>query len=346
MPDCLIALGSNQGDRTLLLNEAVSRLARHPGVALRARSRDHQTLPVGGPAGQGPFLNGAVLVETSLPPGELLSALLQIERDLGRCRRGRWGPRTIDLDLLLYGREMIRSGDLEVPHPRMAWRRFVLEPAAEVAPDMIHPAIGWTIRQLLEHLQNARPYVAITGPPGSGKALLAAELARAAAGRLLSDAGAASLPPDLQGSAGSAAEIELQFIRRRAELLDVDLPVWREQTSLWVSDFWFGQTVAYARMALTGSRLEEVIGRWRSASEQVCPPKLIAVVDAPPEWCARRVASPIAPPPAATVERIAEIRSAILATLGAPSGGPVLRLDGRRAGQALEELTAAVAAMR
>ncbi|MDD4269265.1 MAG: 2-amino-4-hydroxy-6-hydroxymethyldihydropteridine diphosphokinase [Pirellulales bacterium] len=345
MPDCLIALGSNQGDRTLLLNEAARRLASHRGVALRGRSRDHQTLPVGGPAGQGPFLNAAVLVETSLPPRELLAALLQIERDLGRRRAGRWGPRTIDLDLLLYGREMIRGGDLEVPHPRMAWRRFVLEPAAEVAPDMIHPAIGWTIRQLLEHLQNARPYVAMTGPPGSGKSLLAAELARAAGGRLLSDTAAAPPPAAWKGSAGSAAEIELQFIRRRAELLDLDLPGWREQASLWVSDFWFGQSVAYARTALDGSRLEEVIGQWRRASEQVCPPKLIAVVDAPPAWCARRVASPSAPPVAATVGRIAGIRSAILATLAAPSGGPVLRLDGRHAGQALEELTAAVAAM-
>lgn len=347
MPDCLIGLGSNLGDRALLLNQAACRIASHPAIKLLARSRDHQTQPIGGPPGQAPFLNGAVLVETSLPPGEVLSALLEIERGLGRRRTSRWGPRTIDLDLLLYGNEVIRAGDLQVPHPRMAWRRFVLAPAAEVAPRMVHPAIGWTIEQLLNHLQTARPYLAITGPPGSGKSLLAAALARRAGGRLLCDPHSAPLAPHPGESAGSAVPIELEFIRRRAELLAPSAPAWSGQASLWVSDFWFGQTPAYAQTALGGSQLDAVIRRWREASDWVCPPKLIAIVDAPPEWCADRVATPAALEAAgpAIAARIAEIRSAILAAADQPGLGPVLRLDGRDADPALEELTAAVAAM-
>ena len=128
---------------------------------------------VGGPEGQRPYLNGALLLETSLEPEALLTRLLQIEAELGRCRSTRWDQRTIDLDLLLYDSLVVRSPELELPHPRMAVRRFVLEPAAEVAGSMVHPTIGWSVDRLLEHLCSATPYAAIVGPPESGKTELA-----------------------------------------------------------------------------------------------------------------------------------------------------------------------------
>ena len=98
--------------------------------------------PIGGPAGQEPFLNAAALLETSLPPAELLARLQRIELHLGRTRETRWAARTLDLDLLLYDNLVLNTPYLTLPHPRMAFRRFVLEPAAEVAPEMAHPRLA------------------------------------------------------------------------------------------------------------------------------------------------------------------------------------------------------------
>jgi 2-amino-4-hydroxy-6-hydroxymethyldihydropteridine diphosphokinase len=136
-----------------------------PGVDRLRTSACHATKPIGGPPGQGDFLNAAARLETTLSPRELLAALQKIEHKLGRKRTRRWEARPIDLDLLLYGdlclRETSPPAPLEIPHPRMAFRRFVLEPAAEVAADMVHPKIGWTIQELRDHLVNAPPYIAI-----------------------------------------------------------------------------------------------------------------------------------------------------------------------------------------
>jgi 2-amino-4-hydroxy-6-hydroxymethyldihydropteridine diphosphokinase len=149
---CLLALGSNLGDRAELLCRAIDALSRLPHTRLTARSSWHETQPQGGPPGQGPFLNGAALLSTTLSPEALSSELLRIETALGRVRGERWGPRTIDLDLLLYDHEMRDAPELTLPHPRMASRRFVLAPAVEVAPWMVHPTSGWTIAQLLANL--------------------------------------------------------------------------------------------------------------------------------------------------------------------------------------------------
>ncbi|MCS7306056.1 MAG: 2-amino-4-hydroxy-6-hydroxymethyldihydropteridine diphosphokinase [Thermoguttaceae bacterium] len=164
MAHVLIGLGSNLGSREENLRRALDLLDETPGIELRAVSRWLCTRPVGGPAGQPDFLNGAVLVQTSLSPDHLLYRIQEIEWQLGRVRRERWGPRTLDLDILLYEQLVVDSPQLRIPHPAMAWRRFVLEPAAQVAGWMSHPQIGWTVRELFEHLKLAFPYVAITGP--------------------------------------------------------------------------------------------------------------------------------------------------------------------------------------
>ena len=159
----LVGLGSNLGDRQACLRLAVTRLASLPSTSQVAESRCIPSVSIGGPAGQPEFLNAAALLETALAPSELLAALHTIEDDLGRKRAERWGPRSIDLDLLLYDDEILEAPDLTVPHPRMAFRRFVLAPAVEIAPDMVHPEIGWTVRQLWEHLNSAPNYVALDG---------------------------------------------------------------------------------------------------------------------------------------------------------------------------------------
>lgn len=148
-----VALGSNQGDRRAHLERAVASLARAPGVKLERVSRWIETEPVGGPPGQGRFLNGVLDLETTLTARELLALLQAIEREHGRQRDVPQGPRTLDLDLLTYGEERIEEPGLVVPHPRMEERTFVLEPLAEIAPDRRLPRSGLRVVERLDELR-------------------------------------------------------------------------------------------------------------------------------------------------------------------------------------------------
>ena len=140
-----VGLGSNLGDREATLRAAIAAL---PGVV--AVSELRETDPVG-VTEQPAFLNGAVALETDLSPRELLETLLAVERELGRQRRERWGPRTIDLDLLVYGSETVDEPGLTVPHPRLHERRFALDPLAEIAPRLVIPGRG-RVKDLLSEL--------------------------------------------------------------------------------------------------------------------------------------------------------------------------------------------------
>ncbi|MGE6632296.1 2-amino-4-hydroxy-6-hydroxymethyldihydropteridine diphosphokinase [Bacillus sp. NPDC077027] len=130
-----IALGSNIGKKETYLKEAVKRLHQHPEVQVEAISSIYETAPVGY-ENQDDFLNMAVKISTSLRPMQLLKLTQHIENELGRTRDVRWGPRTADLDILLYNRENIESEQLVIPHPRMYERLFVLVPMSEICPEI------------------------------------------------------------------------------------------------------------------------------------------------------------------------------------------------------------------
>ncbi len=143
-----IGLGANLGEREATLRRALERLASTPGVAVVGVSSFRETDPFGN-VDQPRFVNAAAEIETSLGPRELLDRLLEVERSLGRdrSREERWGPRTVDLDLLLYGEETVGEAGLEIPHPRLAERAFVLEPLLELDPDLRLPD-GRALRDL------------------------------------------------------------------------------------------------------------------------------------------------------------------------------------------------------
>ncbi|NET31241.1 MAG: 2-amino-4-hydroxy-6-hydroxymethyldihydropteridine diphosphokinase [Cyanothece sp. SIO1E1] len=145
---CAIALGSNLGDSLAILQDALITLAQTEGIELQAQSHIYQTAAVGPP--QPDYMNACAVLETTLAPVELLQALLKTEADFGRVRRQRWGPRLLDLDLLLFEHLILDTPNLQVPHPRLHERAFVLVPLAEIASDWIEPISKKAIAELVQ----------------------------------------------------------------------------------------------------------------------------------------------------------------------------------------------------
>lgn len=143
-----IALGSNIGDSRAILSGAIDALAQTQGIQVLSKSSWYRTKAVGPP--QPDYLNGCALLQVEMIPELLLEILLKIENNFGRLRRERWGARTLDLDILLYSDRIIETPKLQIPHPRMRERAFVLVPLVEIAPDWIEPVSGLAIKELIK----------------------------------------------------------------------------------------------------------------------------------------------------------------------------------------------------
>ena len=155
MTEACLGLGSNLGDRHGTLDKAVRRLESLPGISVVRVAAYRETAPVGY-LEQGNFINTAVAVDTSLSPPELLRAVRQIEAEFGRTREIRFGPRTLDIDILLYNDLVLESETLTIPHPRLHEREFVLVPLAEIAPEARIPPGGLTAREMLTRFYRQR----------------------------------------------------------------------------------------------------------------------------------------------------------------------------------------------
>ena len=146
-----IGIGSNLGDKLNNCLKAAEQAKKIPGCGFQALSRFFRTEPVG-VEGQAWYINGVIALRTDISARDLLKALLAIEAHMGRERKEKWDSRAIDLDILLYGGDVIHEDGLKVPHPYMHLRRFVLVPMVQLAPDVIHPVLGQTMDELLEQL--------------------------------------------------------------------------------------------------------------------------------------------------------------------------------------------------
>jgi 2-amino-4-hydroxy-6-hydroxymethyldihydropteridine diphosphokinase len=162
-PAVFVALGTNLGDRERNLARGVAGLSER-GLHITARSSVYETEPVGGPV-QGPYLNAVVQADTALDAQGVLASCLEVERAVGRVRGLPNAPRTLDLDLLLYGALVLRTAQMSVPHPRMHERRFVLAPLLEIAPGVLHPVLGLTVAEMAAACPD-QSAVGIYGPPG------------------------------------------------------------------------------------------------------------------------------------------------------------------------------------
>jgi 2-amino-4-hydroxy-6-hydroxymethyldihydropteridine diphosphokinase len=336
MATCHIGLGSNLENRRANLVAALELIGRLPGTQVRRVSQFIETSPVGGPSGQQPFLNAAAVLETMLLPRLILERLREIEQRLGRAHRERWGPRSIDLDILLWGEERIDEPGLTIPHPAMHFRRFVLEPLVEIAPEARHPS-GWTVAERWQGLNRWPHYLAITGPMGAGKTTLSRELAARLRADLVEEQfDSLRLGRLFGGDHTEGGPVQDYFLSSRSELLNparlgTTLPAWM------VSDFWFAQSLAYAEVLLEPPAREQHRLEVNRAAAKVVDPTLVVWLDAPLAELETRIQkrgrdfeAPV------SGKFLAELQAGYARVLTAPSAPPLYRPQTKT----LEELTA------
>ena len=276
MATCLIGLGANLGDRAATASFAAYRLGEHPGIDSLAASQYYTTQPVGGPAGQAEYVNAAFRIETSLSPEALLRLLQQIENAAGRDKSQRWAARRLDLDLLLYDDLIIDQEGLVIPHPRMAFRRFVLEPAAEIAGELTHPTTGRSVTDLRLRLDRLPHYIAINDAATVERQALLREVADQTGALLLLTDPNISVPSSDSPSPDLGSAIE--FLDQRLEVVK-DIESTPEER-VWLSDFWLGDALFVAARSMSREVFSLYEEAWREREARMPEPIVVVLFDA------------------------------------------------------------------
>ncbi len=327
MARCLIGVGSNLGDRDSAIESACNVVRQHRQVFSFIHSTPCETLPIGGEEDQSCFLNSAACFETPLLPEEVLRLLQDVEKRLGRTRSERWSPRTIDLDLLLYGDFVIETPNLTVPHPRMGFRRFVLEPAVQIAPELVHPLIGWTIKELYENLNSRNSYIAITSPIPTSAVSITKAVVQNTDTKEITEENKTDLSHRLNPGS-DPFQRESMLLVTRAELLS-NLSFQRAEKDL-VSDFWFDESLAVAQTFERKRDAEKLRQRWEELRNSVLRPTLRIWVS----------------PSGELDDRSQPLANAVESQFNRPGQGPYLRISESDWEWAIQDAVAAIEAMR
>lgn len=293
--DVYLGLGSNLGDKAANLRAALDALENHPAIRCVRHSSFYETSPLNG-GDQPEYLNAVVQIKTTLAPSALLAAMLSIEAHLGRVRTERWQPRKIDLDMLLYGDEVLDSPTLSIPHPQMHLRSFVLRGLCELDGSVMHPVMRRSAAELSSRLNGrdfypdgARPQlISIAGMIGVGKTTLATRLAECLHAALISEKYNENpyLAEVYEGRQDKALDSELFFLSSSATQLRGD----RLKDGLrYVSDYVFDKALIYASSWLKGDDLRCYKSHYECVAEAVAEPVLTIYLNDSVEQCLERI---------------------------------------------------------
>ncbi|MDH4201637.1 MAG: 2-amino-4-hydroxy-6-hydroxymethyldihydropteridine diphosphokinase [Phycisphaerae bacterium] len=290
-----IGLGSNAGDRRDYFNRVLSALQTCPSVHSIRESSFYETAALG-PVEQPAFFNGALELQTSFTHRQLFELLGKIEQDLGRQRSEHWGPRTIDLDLLLYDDSIMNDADLKIPHPQLHLRSFALKGLYELAPDLEHPVLKRTMRELAGRLNGGdywldseKPQlISIAGNIGVGKTTLATGLAERLEAKLISEKYDANpfLADVYAGKTELALDSELFFLSSSASQLRKDR---MKAGRVYVNDYVFEKAHIYASGWLEPADLAKYEKHFNSICEGVTNPRLVIYLNDSVEHCLQRI---------------------------------------------------------
>ncbi len=295
MVTAYIGLGSNLGDRERSICDALGILGGNGSIEVARVSDIQETAPLG-QAEQPRYLNGVAEIRTDLKPAELLAKLKATEAALGRRPNTSWQPRPIDLDLLLYGDEVVNAPDLTVPHPDVHLRSFVLDGLCQLNPQLVHPVLRESVSELSRRLgggnflldPKAPQVVSVAGVIGVGKTTLARKLAEVLPAEILFEPYDTNpfLPQVYAGKSELALDSQLYFLVNRAEQLNPDRLA---RDKVFITDYVFDKELIYAKRLLDGHQLELYERVYPAFVRKVARPALVIYLEDSPRNCLERI---------------------------------------------------------